>query len=57
MNWGVAATAMLIVDGVLVMSYVIWLYMMRRLFREQLDIAGSQQERSPPQQNDSIFHY
>lgn len=44
---------MLIVDGILVMSYLIWLYIMKRLLRE---LDTNTHERSPPH-HDAIFDY
>lgn len=54
MDWSLAGTTMLIVDGILVASYLIFLYIMKRLLREQLD--HNTHERSPPHHN-AIFNY
>lgn len=34
MDWDFAAATMLVVDVMLVASYILWLYMMNRPFRE-----------------------
>lgn len=34
MDWDFAAATMLVVDAVLVVSYILWLYIMKRLFLE-----------------------
>lgn len=39
MDWDFAAATMLVVDVVLVASYVVWLYTMKRLFRGQFDTS------------------
>lgn len=54
MDWSFAGTTMLIVDGILVAAYLIWLYIMKRLLREHLDT--NTHERSLPHHN-AIFNY